>query len=155
MPRIADHLRPKKNSTAEKLRGTPFEDPSLLDAEAKAIRLSVWRRLTEAQVLNELLTKPDYRFVLAEWKAGLVAFFDDGSTEQIFRVFSDGQGLRLELNRAFTRTLGDAESRFVEGVVRAGIEGFGALYLRSKCILREGGQEGSPLPGVPIPAGKV
>jgi hypothetical protein len=136
MPRSPNNLRPKKNPSEEKLRATPFNTVAELEAEAKAIRLTVWRKFSEAQVIHELLSKPENSFVLEEWHRGLQAQFDGAdATTPMFRIFSDGKGLTLELNKEFTMTLGEQEVKFFEGVVRAGIEGFGALYMRSRCLI--------------------
>jgi hypothetical protein len=136
MPRSPNNLRPKKNPSEEKLRATPFSSVAELDAEARSIRLSVWRKFNEAQVIHELLSKPENEFILEEWRNGLDARIDDGDpSTRMFRIYSDGQGLKLELNKSFTATLGDHEARFFEGVVRAGIEGFGSLYMRAKSII--------------------
>lgn len=138
MPRSPNNLRPKVNVSEEKLRATPFSSVAELDAEAKAIRLSVWRSFTEAQVIHELLTKPENAFVHEEWRRGLQATFDsrDAAT-RMYRIFSEGKGLTLEINKEFTMALGEQEVKFFEGVVRAGIEGFGALYLRSKGLITQ------------------
>lgn len=136
MPRSPNNLRPKKNPSEEKLRATPFNSVAELDAEARSIRLSVWRKFNEAQVIHELLSKPENEFILDEWRKGLDARLDAGDpSTRMFRIFSDGQGLKLELNKNFTSTLGEHEARFFEGVVRAGIEGFGSLYMRAKSII--------------------
>ena len=137
MPRPKDNTTPKKNPTEERLRATPFENVSDLDKEAKAIRLAVWRRFNEAQSIHELLTKSENSFIIDEWKAGLIAYYGENSRDRIFKIFSEGTGLKLELNKEFTSALGDHEMRFIEGVVRAGIEGYGVLYMRSKSMIKE------------------
>jgi hypothetical protein len=137
MPKASDNTTPKKNTTEERLRATPFDNVSELDAEAKAIRLSVWRQFTQAQVINELLTKPENSFIVEEWKAGLIAFYGAHARERIFKIFSEGRGLKLELNKEYTQSLGDQEVRLIEGVIRASIEGYGSLYLRAKSLLGE------------------
>jgi hypothetical protein len=147
MPRAVDNLTPKKNVTEERLRATPFENVRELEAEGKAIRLAVWRKFSEAQVIHELLTKPENTFIIDEWKAGLVAFYGTDSKERIFKIFSEGKGLKLELNKEFTQTLGEHEIRFVEGVVRAGIEGYGFLYMRAKSLIRDNESSGDALTG--------
>ena len=135
MTRTPNNLQPRKNPSEERLRATPFKSVADLEAEAEAIRLNVWRRFNEARVIRELLTKQEYKFMLEEWQEGLAASFDDAGAVKMFRIFSDGAGLKLHLNKEFTSTLGEQEVRFFEGVVRAGIEGFGALYMRGKGIL--------------------
>lgn len=137
MARVANNVTPKKNPSEEKLRATPFQSVAELEAEAKAIRLSVWRKFNQAQVIHELLTKSENAFIVEEWKEGLVAFYGNDSKDQIFRIYSEGKGLKLKLNKEFTQTLGEHEMNFVEGVVRAGIEGFGSLYLRAKSLVAE------------------
>lgn len=138
MPKPSDNTTPKKNATEERLRATPFENVAELDSEAHAIRLSVWRQFTQAQVINELLTKAENAFIVEEWRAGLIAFFGVHPRERIFKIFSEGRGLKLELNKDYTQSLGDQEVRLIEGVIRASIEGYGALYLRAKSLLGEG-----------------
>ncbi len=137
MPKHPNNVSPKKNRTEERLRATPFETTTELDQEKKAIRLAVWRRFTEAQMINELLTKPDNAFIVEELQAGLLATTESRPMERIFRVFSDGRGIKLELNKEYTRALGDQEIRFVESAVRAGIQGFGYLYLQVKGLVAE------------------
>lgn len=141
MSRTPNNLRPRKNPTEERLRATPFKSVAELEAEAEAIRLNVWRRFDEARVIHELLTKPQYKFVLDEWQHGLEAIFDHPVATKMYRIYSDGKGIKLCLNKDFTATLGDHEVRFFEGVVRAGIEGFGTLYMSSKGLL---GAEAEP-----------
>jgi len=137
MPKTPDNMTRKKNPTEERLRATPFDSVAELDAEAKAIRLTVWRKFAAAQVVNELLTKPENNFIVEEWKAGLIAFYGPGSKERLFKIYSEGRGLRLELNKEFTQSLGDHEIRFLEGLVRAGIEGYGFLYMRAKNMIND------------------
>ena len=135
MPRTPNNKSPKKNRTEERLRATPFEKVSHLDAELKSIRLAVWRQFSRAQAINELLTKPEFFFVREEWKAGLVSYFDEQAKEYIYKIFSEGLGLKLELNKNFTQSLGEQEIKFLESLVKSGIEGYGALYFRSKGLI--------------------
>lgn len=136
MSRAADNKTPKKNRTEERLRATPFDTVEEMDKEADAIRLAVWRRFTEGQIIDELLSKPESKFLTEEWKAGLVCFFGQDSKNSIYKIFSEGRGLKLQLNPEFTKSLADHEIAFLEGVVRAGIEGYGALYMRAKSLIQ-------------------
>jgi hypothetical protein len=151
MPRPKNDLNPKKNPTAERLRATPFDSVEQLDGEAHAIRLAVWRELTQARATYELLTKPEHAFVLDELKAGLTAVMGNRGKERLYRIFSEGVGLTLELNKDFTKALGDREAGFMEGVVRAGIEGYGRLYMQVKRMIATSGHEtdGHEMPPVP------
>jgi hypothetical protein len=147
MPKQPDHKTPRKNRTEERLRATPFTSVADLDHESRSIRLAVWRKFAEAKVVHELLTKPENSFVLDEWRAGLTALYVDiEPKEQIFRISSDGHGLRLELNRSFARGLADGDASLYEGLIRAGIEGYGSLYLRTKSVLRDPEAPVSELP---------
>ena len=136
MPKMSNNKAPKKNGTEERLRATPFNSVEELDSETASIRLAVWRRITEGKVIDELLSKPECKYLIDEWKAGLLCFFGNDSKNSIYKIYSDGQGLRLQLNKEFAKSLADHEVTFLEGVVRAGIEGYGALYLRSKSIIQ-------------------
>lgn len=135
MPKKVDNKSPKKNGTEERLRATPFQSVEELDGETSNIRLAVWRRITEGKIIDELLSKPESKYLLDEWKAGLLCFFGNDSKNSIYKIYSEGQGLKLQLNKDFTKSLSDQEVTFLEGVVRAGIEGYGALYLRSKSMI--------------------
>ena len=72
-----------------------------------------------------------------EWKAGLICYFSREQQENIYKIFSDGRGLKIQLNKEFTTTLGEHEAHFLEGVIRAGIEGYGSLYMKSKSLLHD------------------
>ncbi len=135
MARPKDERTPKRNPTEERLRATPFTSTADLDAEQQAVRLVVWRELAQARATHELLTKPENAFILEEFRAGLTAVVGDRGKDRIYRIFSEGVGLTLELNKDFTKTLGDRETGFMEGIVRAGIEGYGRLYMQAKRLL--------------------
>lgn len=135
MPKLSNNKTPKKNGTEERLRATPFDSVEELDSETASIRLAVWRRITEGKIIDELLSKPESKYLIDEWKAGLLCFFGNDSKNSIYKIYSEGQGLKLQLNKEFAKSLADHEVTFLEGVVRAGIEGYGALYLRSKSII--------------------
>ena len=136
MPKAVSNKTPRKNSTQERLRATPFHSVEELDRETETIRKDVWKRFVEGQVIDELLSKPENKYLVEEWKAGLICFFGSDARNNIYKIFSDGRGLKLQLNHEFTKSLADKEVAFFEGVVRAGIEGYGALYLRSKSIIQ-------------------
>ena len=136
MPKVVNNKSPRKNSTQERLRATPFHSVEELDRETETIRKDVWRRFVEGQIIDELLSKPENKYLLEEWKAGLICFFGSDSRNNIYKIYSDGRGLKLQLNQEFTKSLADSEVVFLEGVVRAGIEGYGALYMRSKSIIQ-------------------
>ncbi|MGE4233073.1 MAG: hypothetical protein AB7F43_07070 [Bacteriovoracia bacterium] len=137
MPRASNNKSPKRNPTEERLRATPFESTNEMGQEETAIRKEVWEQLTRARVIDELLTKPEFSFVLDEWKSGLICFYGEGGGQKgtVYRIFSEGRGMKLELNEAFIKTLGDKDIKFLESSLRAGIEGWGTLYNRFKSLL--------------------
>jgi hypothetical protein len=143
MPKLSNNKAPKKNGTEERLRATPFDSVEELDGETASIRLAVWRRITEGKIIDELLSKPECKYLLDEWKAGLLCFFGNDSKNSIYKIYSEGQGLKLQLNKDFAKSLAEHEVTFLEGVVRAGIEGYGALYLRSKSIIQNSESQNS------------
>lgn len=135
MPRAPNNKSPKRNPTEEKLRATPFNGVDEHDSEEKAIRLSVWRRFTEAKVVEELLTKPEFQHVRDELHAGLSCALNGNPKDNIYRIFSEGRGMKLELNKKFAESLGEHQVPFFEGVVKAGIEGYGVIYMQVKGLL--------------------
>ena len=135
MPKPPNNRKPKRNSTEEKLRATPFAGVDALDSEEKAIRHSVWRRFTESKVAEELLTKPEFTHVLEELKAGLSCSMNGGTKDAIYKISSEGRGIKLEVNKKFADSLGEHQVRFFQGVVQAGIEGYGSLYMQVKGLL--------------------
>lgn len=136
MPRSSDNKTPKKNRTEERLRATPFKKVDILDDEENSIRHSVWRRFTESKIIDELSTKPEFVHVSKELEAGLSCSLNGGSPkDRIYKISSAGQGLMLEVNRKFAESLGEHQLRFFQGVVQAGIEGYGALYMQIKGLL--------------------
>lgn len=136
MPKAVNNKAPKKNSTEERLRATPFNTVEDLNRETENIRLTVWRRFTEAQIIDELLTKSESRFLVEEWKSGLICLFGLEGKNTVYKISSDGHGLKLQLNLEFTKSLAEHEIKFLEGVVKAGIEGYGALYMRTKSLIQ-------------------
>ena len=135
MPRSANNAVPKKNRTEERLRATPFTSVEKMTVEEEAIRLSVWRRFTEAKIISELLTKTDFQHVLEELKAGLCCSIHTDDQEQIYKIFSEGRGLKLELNKKFAESLGEHQIPFFQGALQAGIEGYGSLFFQAKGLI--------------------
>lgn len=142
MPKAPNNRTPKRNSTEEKLRATPFSEVTDLDTEENAIRMSVWKRFTEAKVVEELMTKAEFSHVTEELKAGLSCSLNGGTKDQIYKIFSEGKGMKLEVNKKFADSMGEHQVKFFQGVVQAGIEGYGALYLQVKGLLNRQSSSG-------------
>ncbi|MER2513205.1 MAG: hypothetical protein ABTQ25_12460 [Nitrosomonas ureae] len=135
MPRAPSKTTPKRNATEERLRATPFDGVDELSAEEKAIRLDVWRRFTESKVVEELLTKPEFKHVVDELHAGLSCSLHGNTKNGIYKIFSEGKGMKLEVNERFAESLGEHQIPFFQGVVQAGIEGWGTIYMQVKGLV--------------------
>lgn len=136
MPRSRDNTRQLKNRTEERLRATPFDEVSQLEAEEQQIRLSTWQRLTEAKVFAEMLTKGEFALVKEELKAGLSCKLDGASEkERIFHIYSKGTGIQLDLNESYVQSLGDNQIPLLQGTIQAGIAGWGSLFWQAKGLL--------------------
>lgn len=143
MARSSDNRTPKKNRSEERLRATPFESVDALVAEEEAIRLAVWRRFQESKVIEEILTKTEFSHVLNELQAGLECALNNNPEDNIYKIYStNGRGLRLEVNEKFAESLGDHQATFFQGVVQAGIEGWGAIHMQVKGLLTRPTVEG-------------
>ena len=149
MGRVADNKSEKKNRQQEKLRATPFDSVDELAREQKAIRLAEWRRLEKAKIIDELITKKDYAFIVDEWRSGLECFLSDDSDERLYKIFSEGRGLKVNLNKNLAESMGDSKSDFLASIVKGGIEGYGALFWRSKGVLPE--DDSTPKPDIEVP----
>lgn len=95
----------------------------------------MWRRFTESKVAEELLTKPEFTHVVEELRAGLSCSMNGGAKDAIYKISSEGRGMKLEVNKKFADSLGGHQVRFFQGVVQAGIEGYGSLYMQVKGLL--------------------
>lgn len=149
MARTSDNRTPKKNRSEERLRATPFDSVDALAAEEEAIRLAVWRRFQESKVIEEILTKSEFSHVLEELKAGLECALNNNSEDNIYKIYSNGRGLRLEVNEKFAESLGDHQANFFQGVVQAGIEGWGAIHMQVKGLINRPTVEGRDLEYMP------
>jgi hypothetical protein len=157
MPQEPNHREPKKNRTYEKLRASPFKSADELALEEEKIRLETWRRLTEARIFDELLTKPENDFVKRIWKAGVRTRFG-GTGEDICHVFADEDGVKMTVNKAVYDSLPSHEVQFIEGVLRATLEGFEASHMRVRGLSKSDrassdDRASKPIPSKPKPTG--
>jgi hypothetical protein len=143
MPKAPDNIKPRKNATEERLRATPFDEITKLDAEENSLRLSTWQRMTEVRIFSELLTKPEFQHVRDELRAGLTCGMGGSAQkDRIYKIFSEGLGMKLELNEKFLKSLGDQKIALLQGAVQAGIAGWGSLYWQAKGLLPRGSSDG-------------
>lgn len=142
MPRSRDNTKQLKNRSEERLRATPFDEVSKLEAEEERIRRSVWQRLTEAKVFGEMLTKSEFAMIQEELKAGLLCKLAGSSQkERIFHIYSKGTGIELDLNESFVQGLGDNQIPLLQGTIQAGIAGWGSLFWQAKGMIARPGSE--------------
>ena len=150
MPKAADNTKPRKNATEERLRATPFDEITKLDTEENALRLSTWQRMTEVRIFSELLTKPEFQHVRDELRAGLTCGMGGSAQkDRIYKIFSEGLGMKLELNEKFIKSLGDHQITLLQGAVQAGIAGWGSLYWQAKGLLPRSSPDGKDITNGP------
>lgn len=151
MPRSRNNTKALKNRTEERLRATPFDEVSKLEAEESQIRRSVWERLTSAKMFAEMLTKKEFALVKEELKAGLACNLGGTSEkERLFHIYSKGIGIQLDLNENYVQSLGDNQIPLLQGTIQAGIKGWGSLFWQAKGLLQNAGNESikaNPLEG--------
>jgi hypothetical protein len=135
MPRISDNKNPKNHPTYERLE----QPPSVKWMISKKKRtVSAWM-LGDALLRLGLLTScwPNLKIRRSK-KSGKQDWnvpTSSGEKEDIYKIFSDGRGMKIQLNQEFVRSLGPGEVPFLEGVVRAGIEGWGSLYMQQRGLI--------------------
>jgi hypothetical protein len=123
-----------KNVTHEKLSGLPFKSARHWKEAQDAVLMQVWRRMEEAKVINELVKRPEYSFWHEEFREGLVCAYGEKSDVNLVRVFSEGNGIKIQINRSLADAAPSAE-QVLGALVRAMSESFAATYYRAKGIL--------------------
>lgn len=123
-----------KNVTHEKLAGLPFSSAKAWKEAQDGVRMQVWRRMEEAKVIHEMLARPEYDFWLGEFKEGLVCGYGEKGDTNLVRVYSDGNGVKIAINRSLADAAPSAEAVLGE-LVRAMSESFANTYYKAKGIL--------------------
>lgn len=122
-----------KNVTLEKLAGLPFKTASDLKKAQEEVQLVIWRRLEEAKAIDSLTQREEYKFWRDEFEAGLVCGYGE-KDENLVRVFSDGPGIRVNINKELADTI--PSSKDLLGVlVKSMSEAFANTYYKAKGIL--------------------
>jgi len=130
MPKIN---MPKGNVTLEKLSELPFKNAKSLKEAQDEIRLQVWKRLEEAKVIDELLKREEYQFWKEEFKEGFACSYGE-TNENLVRVYSEGRGLKININKALASALPSSE-QLLEALVRSMADSFAATFYCAKGIL--------------------
>ena len=123
-----------KNVTHEKLAGLPFSTAKAWKEAQDAVLMQVWRRMEEAKIIHQLLQRPEYKFWLDEFKEGLVCGYGEKGDANLVRVYSDGNGVMIAINRSLADAAPSAEA-VLGSLVRAMSESFAMTYYKAKGIL--------------------
>ena len=123
-----------KNVTHERLAGLPFSSAKAWKEAQDGVLLQVWRRMEEAKVINEMLKRPEYEFWTEEFKQGLVCGYGEKGDANLVRVYSDGNGVKIAINRSLADAAPSAEA-VLGSLVRAMSESFAMTYYKAKGIL--------------------
>lgn len=123
-----------KNVTHEKLSGLPFATAKAWKEAQDAIQMQVWRRMEEARMINEMLERPEYKFWTQEFKDGLVCGYGEKGDANLVRVYSDGNGVKIAINRSIADAAPSAEA-VLGSLVKAMSESFATTYYKAKGIL--------------------
>jgi hypothetical protein len=123
----------KSNPTYEKLNDLPFKTASELKDAQHAVRMRIWKRLEEARVLDTYLGRPEYGFIREEFKEGLRCGYGE-SSENLVRVFAEGPGIQICINKDLAESIPSSES-LLGVLVRAMSESFANTYYKAKGIL--------------------
>lgn len=123
-----------KNVTHEKLSGLPFQSAKAWKEAQDAVLMQVWRRMEEAKVINEMIKRPEYKFWSEEFKEGLVCGYGEKGDANLVRVFSDGHGVKIAINRSLADAAPSSEA-VLGSLVKAMSESFATTYYKAKGIL--------------------
>lgn len=134
MPKKSKKLTKSPNVTNEKLSGLPFASAKAWKEAQDAVQMQVWRRMEEARVINEMLKRPEYAFWSQEFKEGLVCGYGEKGDANLVRVYSDGNGVKIAINRTIADAAPSAEA-VLGSLVKAMSESFATTYYKAKGIL--------------------
>ncbi|MDO9181213.1 MAG: hypothetical protein Q7U04_02335 [Bacteriovorax sp.] len=125
---------PKQNVTTQRLVDVPFKSAKSLKDAQDQIRLQVWRRLEEAKVINEMLKLDNYKFWHDEFSHGLVCSYVEESDMSLVRVSSEGNGIKISINKALAVSAPLGETVLTQ-LVRAMSESFAQTYYKAKGMI--------------------
>ena len=123
-----------RNVTHEKLAGLPFNSAKAWKEAQDAVMMQVWRRMEEAKVINDMIKRPEYKFWTDEFKNGLVCGYGEKGDTNLVRVYSEGDGVKIAINRSLADAAPSAEA-VLGSLVKAMSESFAATYYKAKGIL--------------------
>lgn len=124
----------KPNVTAMKLSSLPFKSAKSLKDAQDQLRLQVWKRLEEAKIIHELLQLEEYKFWHEEFAKGLVCGYADDFEMSLVRVYSEGQGIRIDINKSLAAITPLGET-VLNQLIKAMSESFATTYYRAKGLI--------------------
>jgi hypothetical protein len=132
-----DHknFKPHKiNVTDKKLANLPFKSAKALKDAQDQIKLTAWRRLEEARVINEMLKSEDYQFWHDEFAKGFVCQYVEDDDSSLVKVFSSENGIHISINKLIANAA-PLEETFFTQLVKSISESFAMTYFKAKGIL--------------------
>lgn len=129
------------NTTRSKLENTPFKTASEMNEASQEIQMQVWRRLEYSRLFQKMTENENYEFVKEELKQGLTCNYGDNVDGYLVRVFSEGVGINISINKDLVKEIDKSEG-FVEALIRSTADSFSKSYYQIKGML--------PVDGAPV-----
>lgn len=133
MPR-SKSKEPEVNRTRSKLENTPFKSASELNSASEEIQMQVWKRLEYSRLFQKMTENENYKFVQEELKQGLTCNYGDNVDGDLVRVFSEGTGIKISINKDLVKEIDKSEG-FVEALIRSTADSFSKSYYQIKGML--------------------
>ena len=121
------------SETREMLKGTPFDKSSELKKARQGLRKKTWEQMEKARIFNEILQKPDYKFIKQEFAEGLRCRYGNDK-EHLVKVFSEGTGVQIDINKELVKHVPHSGT-FVETLIRSLGDTFSKSYYQAKGII--------------------
>ena len=118
---------------ATKMSGLPFKSAKELKEAQEDVRRSVWRRLEEAKVINEMIKREEFGFWTEEFREGLVCCYGE-KKDNLVRVYSEGKGIKININKELADAAPSSEA-LLGVLVKSMSESFANTYYKAKGIL--------------------
>lgn len=140
MPRKKSQTSEYNNKTRSRLENTPFKSAADMDSKSEEIQMEVWRRLEYARLFQRMTENENYEFVRKELQEGLTCGYGEDTEGYLVRVFSEGVGVRISINKDLVKDTEKSEG-FVEALIRSTADSFSKSYYQIKGMLPVDGYE--------------
>ncbi|MGE3341742.1 MAG: hypothetical protein AB7J46_07700 [Candidatus Altimarinota bacterium] len=134
MPRTKAKDGDYNNKTRSKLENTPFKSAAEMNEKSEEIQMEVWRRLEYARLFQKMTENENYEFVRQELQQGLTCGYGEDSDGYLVRVFSEGIGVKISINKDLVKDTEKSEG-FVEALIRSTADSFSKSYYQIKGML--------------------